>query len=187
MCPQQRKTWGQNTQNFFFYLGKRSGCHYCCSQCHDITAVPARLRLTVRHLQTTNSTSRFLFVNILTLAEPLMLNRFTASARLNKRQRELNECELLPTHRGEEEETGTTESGQTARNQWTTNSKNEMKQQRNRSAMIRRGLCFSLCPVQRSLWMHFSFLTCISCMPVLSNIVVVKLQVKKYVRKAHEG
>lgn len=37
----------------------------------------------------------------------------------HKRHRELNEWELLSTHRGEEEETGATESGQTDRNRST--------------------------------------------------------------------
>lgn len=80
VCPHQMRMWGQNIQNSRFSLRRHSGCHYCCSQSHDLRAVPDRLRLMVRHLHTT--TSLVLSVNMLTLAEPLMLNHFIPSVRL---------------------------------------------------------------------------------------------------------
>lgn len=88
--PHQMRMWGQNMQNSHFSLGRHSGCHYCCSQSHDLRAVPDRLRLMFRHLQTT--TSLLLLVNMLTLAEPLMLNHFIPSVRLKE---ETQVCEWL--------------------------------------------------------------------------------------------
>ena len=172
------RMWGQNIQNFFFYLGKHSGCHYCCSLCHDITAVPARLRPTVRHLPTMNSTLYFLFVNMLALAEPLMLNHFSVSARINITDpgNWMNGNCYTHTYKGKREKQALQSQAKlTEINEQTVRTGRKSGE---RSAIMRTGLHFSWCSIQRSPWMHFSFHTCIICVPVLSNIVVVKLQVK---------
>lgn len=133
----------------------------------------------VKHLHTTNSTSHFLFVNMLTLAEPLMLNHFTVSARINITDPRTEWMGTVTHIRESKRNKGCSQAKLSEINEQLT-----IRTGWNRSTM-KRGLHFSWCSKSSMDAIHFSYVHFL-CVCVI-QYCCGQMASKKYNRKIHRG